>query len=322
MVSDFIIRHDIHIHKKRKEDRSEIEALVQEAKNVQPRLADPERPVDSIEKRQKIDEEARRLSKDVGPEGWTEFQVLTLDRLLIDFLPLEDLKARARSSLDELKEYADGNAFSYNAKLYYDWEEKINSDIDALDKDYESAEKKDDKAEALRANLRALREHVADYEFNWAKGSTIVSGIRICGSVAVVVFTLMGILPVLWPVQNSAPELNLQLSILDWGFLGVAGAIASALIGLRNAKEVEVGYTSGSQELWRMVLGAPLGFLAGILVFSALAGGLITSGAVVPNLAMPELPELSDVYLSIVWAVVAGMGFESMFLRVRRAVEF
>ena len=38
----------------------------------------------------------------------------------------------------------------------------------------------------------------------------------------------------------------------------------------------------------------------------------------VPDL---ERPALSDVYLSIVWAVVAGMGFESVFLRMRRAVE-
>ena len=98
----------------------------------------------------------------------------------------------------------------------------------------------------------------------------------------------------------------------------MAGAIASALIGLRNAKEVEVGDTSGRQELWRAVLGAPLGLLAGILVFSAIAGGLIENGAAVPNLADPKLP---DLYLSIVWAVFSGMGFERVFQRMRSATE-
>lgn len=319
LISDFFIRHKIRIHKKRKEDRSEIEALIQEAKNAQPRLLDPERPLNFAEKLKQIEKEVRRLSEDLGPEGWTEYQVLILDRLLIDFLPLEDLKARALSSLDELREYAVGNAFSYDVSHYYRWNVKITSIIDNLEKDEEKNEaEKDDKAEALRANLRSLREHVADYQVNWAEGSTIVSGIRICGSVAVAVFTLMGILPLLYPTQHSTPELNLQLSILDWGFLGMAGAIASALIGLRNSEEVEVGYTSGRQELWRMVLGVPLGLLAGILVFSALVGGLIKSGAVVPNLAVPEM---SDIYLSIVWAVVAGMGFESVFLRMRHSVE-
>ena len=317
LVFDFLICHKKRVHKARKEDRSEIEALIQEAKNVQPRLTNPEKSADSSEKLKQIENEVRRLIDDLGPEGWTEFQVLTLDRLRIDLLPLEDLKARARSSLVELKEYADGDAFSYDVSLYYEWEEKIRSNIDGLGRDDKSEKEKDD-AGALRANLRSLREHVADYHAKWAEGSTIVSGIRICGSAAVVVFTLMGILPILWPVQNSTPELNLQLGILNWSFLGVAGAIVSVLIGLRNAKEVEVGDTSGRQELSRAVLGTPLGLIAGILVFSALAGGLIKSGAVVPNLAMPEL---SDVYLSIVWAVGAGMGFESVFQRVRRAVE-
>ena len=319
LLSEFLVRHKINVHEKRKEDRSEIEALIQDAKSVQPRLIKPERPTNFAEKRKQLEAEVHRLTEDLGPEGWTEYQVLRLDRLLIDFLPLEDLKARALSGLDELKEYADGNAFSYDVSHYYRWEEKIKSIIEDLEKGKAKEDgKKDEKAEALRANLRSLREHVADYQVNWAKGSSIVSGIRICGSVAVVVFTLMGILPLLYPIQHSTPQFSLHWSVMEWGILGVAGAISSALIGLRNSEEVEVGYTSGRQELWRMVLGVPLGLLAGILVFAALAGDLIQSGAMVPDLEKQELP---DVYLSIVWAVVAGMGFESVFLPVRRAVE-
>ena len=322
LVAEFFVRHKERVHKARKEDRSTVEALIQQAKNIQPRLTNPVRPKSLADKRKQIENEARRLTEKLGPEGWTEFQVLTLDQLLIDFLPLEDLKARARTSLDELKEYAEGDAFSYDVRLYYDWEEKIKSDIESLDRLDENGKiskgEKDDRAEALRANLRSLREHVADYQANWAEGTTIVSAIRICGAVAVVVFTLMGVLPILFPVQNSNLPYDLRLSVLNWGFLGVAGAIASALIGLRNAKEVEVGYTSGRQELWRALLGAPLGLLAGILVFSAIAGGLIKSGAAVPNLAGPQL---HDLYLSIVWAVFAGMGFERVFQRMRGAVE-
>ena len=109
------------------------------------------------------------------------------------------------------------------------------------------------------------------------------------------------------------------MSVLNWGYLGVAGSIASALIGLRNSNEVEVGSSSGKQELWRMVLGAPLGLLAGILIFSALAGELIKSGSAVPDLSKPGLLSAG---LSVVWAVVAGMGFERLFQRMRGAVEF
>ena len=320
LVTEFVIRHKRRVHEKRKEDRSEIQAIIQEAINIQPRLTEPdERPAGFAEKRRQVEKEVKRLTDDVGPEGWTEFQVLTLDQLLIDFLPLEDLKARARSSLDELKEYADGDAFSYDVRLYYSWEEKIKSNIDDLERDEKKKDvAKDEQAEALRANLRSLREHVANYQLNWAGGSIIVSGIRICGSVAVVVFIFMGILPLLCSIQNSTLPCDYRLSILNWGFLGAAGASAGALIGLWNSNEVEVGYTFGKRELWRAVLGAPLGLLAGILVFSSLAGGLISTGGSVPNLAEPKL---ADAYLSIVWAVVAGMGFENVFQRVRRAVE-
>ena len=309
-----------------KKIESEIEALIQEAKNIRPRLPEPdERPAGFVEKREQVEKELERLTEDVGPEGWTEFQVLTLDRMLIDFLPIEDLKARARSSLNELKLYAYGEAFSYDDDFYREWADKINSNIsnlDELDQSNESAVEKvvekDDKAEALRANLRAIREHIADYQANWAEGSTIVSGIRICGSVAVIVFTFMGILPLLYPVDNCSLLCDLRLGILNWGFLGIAGAIAIALLELRKAKEVEVADTAGKQELSRVFLSVPLGLLAGVLVFSALAGGVIESGSAVPDL---KEPKFSDACLSIVWAVVAGMGFESVFQRVRHAVE-
>ena len=328
LVTEFVIRHKRRVHEKRKEDRSEIEALIQEAKNIRPRLTQPnEKPTDFNEKREQVVKEVDRLTEEVGPKGWTEFQVLTLDRMLIDFLPLEDLKARAHSSLNELKEYAYGEAFSYDDDFYREWEDKINNNINELeeldkklddDKNDENAEKIDGKAEALRANLRAIREHIADYQANWAEGSTIVSSIRICGSAAVIVFSLMGILPLLYPNQNCSLMCDFRLSILNWGFLGIAGAIAIALLDLRKAKEVEVADTAGKQELSRVFLSVPLGLLAGVLVFSALAGGVIATGAAVPNL---KEPKFSDACLSVVWAVVAGMGFESVFQRVRQSVE-
>ena len=318
LVSEFVIRHRQLVHKSRKEDLSVVEALIQEAKNIDSKPTEPEMSPSFVQRKEQIKTEVSRLEK-LGPEGWTEFQILTLNRLLIDFLPIEDLKARARSSLEELKEYADGDAFSYDVSLYYSWEEKITSNIDDLERNNEKKEdEKNNKVEALRANLRSLREHVADYEYNWAEGSTIVSSIRICGSVGVVVFTLMGILPILYSIPNSTHSYDFSLSVLNWGYLGVAGSIASALIGLRNSNEVEVGSTSGKRELWRMVLGAPLGLLAGILIFSALAGELIKSGAAVPDLSKPGLLNAG---LFVVWAVATGMGFERLFQRMRGTVE-
>ena len=90
------------------------------------------------------------------------------------------------------------------------------------------------------------------------------------------------------------------------------------LNGLRDSDEVEVGDTRGVQVLWQTVLGATLGFVAGILIFSVLAGGLMKEGAAVPNLMEMKT---KDIYLSIVWAVGAGMGFQSVFQRVRSTVS-
>ena len=307
LVSYYILRHEIRIHNRRKEDQSEIRALIQEALTAD--------PGDMGEKHKQMREEVRRLTERIGPKSWTEFQVLPLDRMLIAFLPFEDLIARARSSLDELKEYAEGDAFSYNVRLYYRWEDTILSLIKELETDEPNGngDKRKGLEEKLRANLRSLREHVADYQSNWATGSTIVSAISICGSFSVAISAIAGILPLLYPSQNPV-----VLGILHWGLLGVAGALSSALIGLRNVREVEVGSTLGEQELWRMILGVPLGLLAGILMFSALRGGLVQHGALVPNLENPQTP---DTYLSVVWAIAAGMGLESVFERVRHTVE-
>ncbi|MCY4157949.1 MAG: hypothetical protein OXF66_11095 [Gammaproteobacteria bacterium] len=309
------------VFKKRVEDRSQVQWLLQEAESFICHIEKGNRSSGKMRNPNRLKKELERL-KCLGPQCWTEYQILPLDCLLADFFPLADLKARALSGLAELREYAVGAAFSYDVNLYYEWEKRINSIIERIE-DYEMPA--DDSGNAnspvesevgeLRANLRSLREHIADYQFNWARGSTIVSSIRVCGSVGVVVFLLLGLLPVL---SNFSDMQSSTLGILDWGFLGAAGAMAGILLGLRNSDEVEVGNTEGEKELWRAVLGIPLGLLSGILAYAALKGGIIKSGAVVPEL---DDPSASDLALSIVWAVVSGLGLERIFERVRGAAD-
>lgn len=324
LVFDFVIRHKIRVHTARKEDRSTVEALIQEAKSVQTRTLHPVSLVDFEKKISQMKDEVDRLENKVRPEGWTEYQVLTLNQQLIDFLFLDDLKARALSSLDELKEYAEGQAYSYHGRYYDLWEQRIIKNISDIE-EYERGEargengdeRKKKKEEALRANLRSLREHVADFQSNWAEGSTIVTGIGICGSVAIVIFMTMGILPIVYSMQSGV-LVGFPLGILNWGILGAAGATASALVGLRRTDEVEIGNTAGKQELWRMVWGTPLGFVSGILVVCIFRGGLVTDGSLVPDLSNPQW---SDVYLAIAWSVIGGMGLERVFYGVREALD-
>ena len=322
LVTERWLLHESRVHKTRTEDQSEINALIQEARNVQPRLCiqnengqQESRPKDFDRLKEKLDAEVRRLQK-VGPDAWVDYQILPLDRLLIDCLPVEDLKARALSSMVDLEEYATGEAFSYDTRLYNEWERRIDEDIKEIDSHKDNEKEQDRIADKLRADLRSLYEHIASYELNWARGKTTVNSIRLCGAAAVLVFMVMGVLEVIYPVSDTA-DLS-RLGIFHWGFLGIAGAVTSALLTLRNSDEVEVGNNRGVQELWRAVLGAVLGFVAGILIFSALSGGLIADGGAVPNLSASET---KDIFLSIVWAVVAGMGFENVFQRVRSAAS-
>ena len=301
-----------------------MEALIQEAKSVLTRTRHPSSSEDIEKKISQIKDEVDRLVSTVRPEGWTEYQILTLNQQLIDFLFLDDLKARALSSLDELKEYAEGQAYSYHGRYYDQWEQRIKNNISDIEecergetRGGNEAERKNKKEDALRANLRSLREHVADFQSNWAEGSTIVTGIGICGSVSIVIFMIMGILPIVYAMQNGA-LVEFPLGILNWGILGAAGATASALVGLRRSDEVEIGNTAGKQELWRMVWGAPLGFVSGILVVCIFRGGLVTEGSLVPNLLEPQW---SDVYLATGWAVIGGMGLERVFYGVREALD-
>ena len=325
LVCYFLAAHPLRVHKERLLDRSEVEATIQEARHVVKEQSRKDWVADYDQKCLWLEQEACRLEKNVGPKGWAEYQVLTLESLLIDFLTVEDLVARARSYLVELREYAHGEAFSYNVELYYEWQARIDGDIQTIEEGNPKGENGDgvnsenewSRAEPLRANLKSLLEHIADYELKWARGTTIVSGIRICSSAAVVVFLVMGILPILG-CAISSPTLHVALGIPNWGFLGVAGAMASVLLGLRKSDEVEVGDTGGKKELWRAVLGAPLGLLAGVLIFAALKGGLFQKGSLVPDLSVPSWTSASR---SIVWGVVAGLGIEKVFERVRTTTD-
>ena len=322
LVCDFVVRHRSRVKRARIEDPSEIEALIRDAEQVLEEGVDEGESNRKKQKRVFMAKEVQRL-RDLGHYKWTEYRVLTLDCLLIEFLSSVELMARARSSLADLKEYADGSAFSYDVQHYYDWEKRIESNIAQIEESkrkQESASRRKElkrNKKELRANLQSLLEHVANYESNWSEGSTVVSGIQICGSVAVAILLVMGVLPVSQHFDSNQFS-PMALGILNLGFLGASGAVASVLIGLRNSNLVEVGTTKGKKELWRMVLGAPLGFLSGVLILSIIKGGLVQPESSIPTI----VNGWTEIYRSIALSVGAGMALESVFQRVRTAAEF
>ena len=106
VIMDRVIRYPLHRHKARLEDPSEVESLIVEARTVEPRLKDPKKPDYYEDKIVDLEAEVKRLTE-LGPKGWTEYQVLSLNRLLVEFVKPDELRARAQSSLEDLEEYAD-----------------------------------------------------------------------------------------------------------------------------------------------------------------------------------------------------------------------
>ena len=137
-------------------------------------------------------------------------------------------------------------------------------------------------------------------------------------AVTIPLVLVMGLVPVLHPSGNGL------LGILNWGLLGVSGALTSTMLALRNSDLVEVGNTEGKKEVWRTVLGTALGFVAGVLTFGIFSGGLL-SGAAIPSVISNNCCNTgltpSDIGLSVVWGVASGLLFERVFERVRGITE-
>jgi hypothetical protein len=266
-------------------------------------------------KKQQVADELQRLEL-LGPTGWTEFELLPLNQLVVEFLKLDDLKSRTLSYLADLSEYAEDSAYRYDQRQYNHWEQRINEAIGKIeDLEDPTDEKRDAAAEMLRAELRTVQDHVASYHASWAKGSAILRSLTLLGIMAIPLLFLMALLPFLHP----GPATQRILTNLNWGILGIVGSLSTVLLALQRSDFLEVGNTEGRRQLSRTVIGSTLGFLAGVLAFSLITGGAL-KGSIMPELTCgsalkPLQPK--DLGLSIIWAIGAGMGFEWILDRVR-----
>ena len=310
------LQNDLRVHDSRVLDRSKVEALFVEANKLYPRVGsgDDREPRPFEDKVSELQDEVARLKNEVGPKAWTEYQLLSLDQMLVDFLKVDDLKERARSVLEDLEEYAVGYVVAYDLRKYDRWETRINSAIERIPEKSAANEdqlafgvRRDASAERLRAVLKSLQDHVASFEAYWAEGTTIVRGLIILCCFTIPTLVAMGLLPILRP--------GTPIGILNWTFFGVAGALTAVLRGLFRLDVVEVGATEGRAELWRTMIGCILGLMAGVLTYSLVAGGVVES-TLVPE---PGSSNLKNVALSILWATASGFWLERTFERVRAA---
>ncbi|MFZ3135904.1 MAG: hypothetical protein WA126_00770 [Thermodesulfovibrionales bacterium] len=294
-----------------------------EACTVEPRLiiikAGQEqiiKPENYDEKKLELEKEVSRL-KELSTKGWTEYQVLSLDQMLLDFLKVDDLIARASSRLADLGDYAEDISYDLEKRQYYTWEEQIKKAIDVIEEkrkesncDKDTQEEVDKCAEKLRAVTRELLDAMADYDLNWATGSAIMRALYIYGVQTIFILIAMGLFPLYYRGETETH----MLALFNWGILGISGAITAALWNLRQSNYVEVGFTFGKKEMWKAVLGAGLGLVAGVIIYSMIAGKLL-EGNIFPTLYGSSSPK--DTYLSIFWAIAAGFSSEVIFDRLR-----
>ena len=304
-----VFQHEIRVHEERLQDPSEVEALIVEARTIEPRMDN--KPENYAEKAKDLQEEADRLEK-AGPYYWTEYQILSLNQMLVDFLKIHDLKERADSSLDDLEEYATDSAYSYDLRKFDRWKERIDKAEEELDKATGDSDEQDKAAESLRASLRTLQEHVANYEAFWANGTVVIRSLIISLAISIPVLLIVGILP-FWFLEG-----NKVMTVFNWALLGSAGSLTAVLLALRDTDVVAVGHTEGQKVLWRTVIGGLLGLVAGTLIYSLITGGLL-SGSMFPanvdDFARSSLPNKGR---TIFWAFAGGFSFERVFEQTRR----
>jgi len=334
-------RHDKKTHEMRLLDHSVVDSILAESRTIEPRLQSPTRhPVNYDEKTTQLQDEASRVEQ-LGPYGWTEYQVLSLTQLLVDFLRPHDLVARSQSTLAALEDYAQDTSYGgYDQKQYGQWAERVALAISKITNADKLPEPKitdedesddgtgnanpefeyevhllhlDKSAENLRAVLRTLLEHVADYESNWAQGSAIFRALALFIVLTIPVLVGAGLIPVLHANGTGF------LSFIHWAFIGVAGSLSAVLLTLYNSDIVEMGNTAGKKELWRTVHGAGLGMVAGVLAYSLIAGELLAGNAF-PIVSDDVAIDLTNAGLSVAAAFAAGFSFEAIFARIRSAV--
>ncbi len=272
-------------------------------------------PEDFDELKVHLEAEINRL-RGLNRKDWVEFQFVTVQQLWIDFLDPKELKVEARSTLEDLQDFAEDPKISYDTRQYWRWENRISRELEILEtkEQNECSENELEKAsEGLRANLRTLYFHIADYSFAWSRGAVLIRLLLSAGFGAVVVFAFLGLLPLFFEPT--------RFTIFNWSMLAAAGAVTGVLKSLHKADSMEVGAEDGNHEVWRAIATVPLGLIAGIAAYALIASGAISGGLLVPSLDIDYFPSsnaelIRHIGTHILWPLGAGFLFEATYSRL------
>ena len=315
-------RHFMHlgdVYRARLEDASYVRSLIRQAKEY----TDTEVDESNLPEKANLKSEICCLDS-IGQDHWTEYQVLPLERKLAEFFCDSDLISKSTEKLSELNEYAQDSHYRYDIEEYYKWQTKIGDLIEEISTG-KTQQTNDNKttgsngesgqdpaiwtSKRLVSEYKSLLAHISSYKHDWNEGSTIIRNLIICTVSSIMLFLIMGIIPIIYPDTRQS------LGVVHWGLLGSAGALTAVARDFRKTDLMAVGNTFGKKELWRAILGSVLGFIAGLILWSLIIGEVLEQG-VFPDLTSNNI-SIKDCALSVFWAIVAGFSFDRIFDQVR-----
>ena len=356
------LSNEIWTHRLRRMDRSEVRALILDAgyriaENKDKSKRDGPLGAEQVKN---IQNQKDMLLKGLGNKSddyvsgerspYTEYDVLTFDQSLLHLYSAPELLARSDTLLSNLREYADDEERQYAREKFNRHKDKINhlkSKLEsALEQEKKPYEIKDGKAEVackkaeneLRAYLVELLEHIAGVDRYWFTGQAIARSLVVCSSMALVIFFLMGILPLLDKGIRGLYEVAKDggfglFNVVNYAFLAASGAYAGVLGTMMREKELDLGEDAGKRAAYRALIGGAMGLAAGALAYALAAAGLIGDDTLDPLSFQGDTQGPSrfqetccnesfekfrvSVYAGIIYSFIVGLTFDRFYERVK-----
>ncbi len=237
-------------------------------------------------KKEEAEYQVKRIIYFKGKPSEVSIKRLTsLKKLKIDTLDVVSLVAHSRASLLEYK------FLVHDHENYIRYETAINGLISR------------NELVALKSCLKELHDEIADEAFSIRYGEAILESLSRWGVVAIIPFFIIGVNPLF-----SIPNFENQLTFLNWGFLGMSGAVLFTLNRMRNRESTRVGEDEGNTELRIMLLGITLGATAAILLYVSIKSRIF-GGKALPRLNDEIGIDQSNAVinaLTVFWGIAAG----------------
>lgn len=320
------ILSDAEYYLAKTKSKSKRREYTQKPKEKQSQVISYTKDVEKYERWQ-LHKEVERL-KNLGPHGWTEYEVAILEKKLVEFLDVFDLMETANSYISELNDYQQDVRYRYEWNKLAEEGVEVRNLIEEIEgivlkekTEGDSVETElstnsgclEENVKKLKAKIYSLIDHTTWYSFFWSKGSTLIHSLVVYGALIASALLVLGIYPLLFCFCG-----NPEIKIYHWAFLGTSGAIAASFQKIRQQYAVDIGESEGKQEIKLAIFGAILGPVAGVLIYGMISGGLL-NGELFP-LIPPDLGKESYYVTagkSIFWAFAAGYSFEKVFDNVR-----